>query len=257
MSIAKLLLIARTIPRLGIRNIGRIVLYRMLCKLGKGPVSIEPPMVPEGPFFTKELLPAPRLAAISFQGLKWFGWYSDDRATQGPPDWFYNPFTGAHFSNTYKPWHQLPDFSQDFGDIKCLWEQSRFQWCLGLAQLARSTGETHCIDTLNLWISDWLKNNPGYFGPNWKCGQEASIRIMHLYFASRLLGQNKRCPDPCRGLLSFIWSELNLPLFMRYRKIIITGQARQLHCSLVVAGFLEWDIILCRLSIGEQKDGVG
>src|SRR5699024_10329942 len=27
---------------------------------------------------------------------------------------------------------------------------------------------------------DWIQNNPAYLGPNWKCGQEASIRVMHL-----------------------------------------------------------------------------
>ena len=38
---------------------------------------------------------------------------------------------------------------------------------------------------------DWLEKNPPYLGLNWKCGQEASIRVINLCCASLILGQEK------------------------------------------------------------------
>ena len=45
------------------------------------------------------------------------------------------------------------------------------------------------------WLADWCRHNPAYAGPNWKCGQEASIRIMHLAMAAKVLGRPLE-PEP-------------------------------------------------------------
>jgi len=37
-----------------------------------------------------------------------------------------------------------------------------------------------------------LESNPPYLGANWKCGQEASIRVIHLCCAALILGQEKQ-----------------------------------------------------------------
>lgn len=205
MNFAKLITIARTGLRLGVRNIGRVALYRALCKLGMGPVSIVPHQVHSGAFFRKDHLLPSQFEPVLFNGLRWFGWFIENKTDEAPPNWFYNPFTGKHYSNADKPWFELPDFSPDIGDIKCVWEQSRFHWALMWAQNARTTGNVHYIDTLNNWIADWLVHNPGYIGPNWKCGQEASIRVMHIYFTARLLGQHQ---DATLPLKDFIWLHL-------------------------------------------------
>lgn len=201
MNSKKLILFTRIALRLGVGNIVRVVVYRALCKLGMGPVSVVPNRVRSGVFFRNDHLSTSNLQPVEFKGLCWFGWYNVNSMDQNPPDWFYNPFTGNHYTNADKPWFELPDFSSDFGDIKCVWEQSRFQWALMWAQHARTTGFASYIDTLNQWIADWLVHNPGYFGPNWKCGQEASIRVMHLYFTSRLLGQQRDMPSPLQDLI--------------------------------------------------------
>ncbi len=61
-------------------------------------------------------------------------------------------------------------------------------WVLALAQRARQ-GEQAGLDRLNHWLNDWCNANLPYHGPNWKCGQEASLRVMHLAMAAVVLGQ--------------------------------------------------------------------
>jgi hypothetical protein len=74
------------------------------------------------------------------------------------------------------------------GDIKGIWETSRFDWLIAMAQRA-ALGEAGELDRLNRWLIDWNSSNPPYSGPNWKCGQEASIRVFHLALAALLLDE--------------------------------------------------------------------
>ena len=73
-------------------------------------------------------------------------------------------------------------------------------WLIAFAQRARN-GDQEALDQLNLWLSDWLQENPPYLGHNWKCGQEASIRVIHLACAALILGQDF---DPLEGLQQVI-----------------------------------------------------
>lgn len=86
------------------------------------------------------------------------------------------------------------------GDIKLIWELSRMDWVLALAQRTRQ-GDAAALDRLNNWLRDWCQHNPPYLGPNWKCGQEASMRVMHLAMAAMILGQVQQ---PATGLRDLV-----------------------------------------------------
>jgi len=73
-------------------------------------------------------------------------------------------------------------------------------WALALAQRVRQ-GEARALERLNLWLADWCKHNPPYLGPNWKCGQESSIRVMHLAVAAHMLGQVQNAAPSLRDLI--------------------------------------------------------
>ena len=118
-----------------------------------------------------------------------------------PPDWFLNPLNGKHFHDDLVHWSRISDFKSGAGDIKCVWESSRFDWALILASAYRHTGNKIYLDTLNQWISDWTWKNPLNRGPNWKCGQEAAIRMMNLMLAAFILGQGR---SPTGGLIRFV-----------------------------------------------------
>ena len=125
-----------------------------------------------------------------------FGWHKVP-ISYNPPSWITNPFNGKTVEKSNEPWWNLHDFKLNVGDIKTVWETSRFGWVLAFAQRAK-TGDKQSLTRLNFWLSDWCRVNPAYYGPNWKCGQEASIRVMHLAMAARILGQLKTTQDMVR-----------------------------------------------------------
>ena len=183
---------ARTVFALGLGSIFRLVAYRVGVRLGLNPVRRLHANIPTGPFFgpmsagmlhehVADALPVAELK------LKLFS-YVPVSVGRLPPDWLANPLTGQRVPNPDRPWWLIPDFDPDVGDIKLIWELSRMDWVLSLAKSVRQ-GYPDAIDTLNSWLVDWCHSNPPYSGPNWKCGQEASIRVMHLAMASLVLDQ--------------------------------------------------------------------
>jgi hypothetical protein len=113
---------------------------------------------------------------------------------QQPPNWFYSQFTNKLSKDKDKAWSEIKDFDLELGDIKALWDLSRFDWIIPLSQQA-SKGDSEALSILNNWLQDWQKENTPYLGVNWKCGQEASIRVIHLIMGAFILGQQE-APTP-------------------------------------------------------------
>jgi hypothetical protein len=110
--------------------------------------------------------------------------------------------TGQRASMPEREWWRIPDFDPAVGDIKAIWELSRMDWVLAFAQHARN-GDAEALASLNRWLADWCSHNRPYCGPNWKCGQEASIRVVHMAVASLILGQ-VRNPEPALRDLVYV-----------------------------------------------------
>jgi hypothetical protein len=183
------LTLLRTARALGIPSIARVLLYRFGLRLGMHPVCHLRGVAPRGPFWQAPSAGAPAAPSVSWwktRGLL-FG-YREIPVTATPPDWLTNPLSGVRFPDVARAWWEIPDFDPRVGDIKLIWELSRMDWLLALAQQARQ-GDSAALARMNDWLSDWCRCNPPYEGPNWKCGQEASIRVMHLAMATLLLGQ--------------------------------------------------------------------
>ena len=179
----------RTALALGLPNIARAAGYRVGVRLGLNPVRRLQGAAPVGLFFAASRLGAlPAPFTTDWDGsAKLFSCWSLALG-DGPPDWLANPLTGQRMSAPQRPWWQIPDFDPAVGDIKLIWELSRMDWVLALAQRVRQ-GEAGELERLNIWLADWCEHNTPYLGPNWKCGQEASIRVVHLACAALLLGQ--------------------------------------------------------------------
>lgn len=192
---------AGTVLALGLPNIARAASYRLGVKLGLNPVRRLQAVVPQGPFFHASTLaevPVPPVAGWQTSALLFSHWpYT---VTSQPPDWLAVPFTGQRVVTPERGWWQIPDFDPAVGDIKLIWELSRMDWGLAFAQRARN-GDNEALARLNDWLTDWCMHNPPYRGPNWKCGQEASIRIMHLAMATLILGQVQKTTPGLRDLV--------------------------------------------------------
>lgn len=96
-----------------------------------------------------------------------------------PPQWQFHPVTRAAAPSGH--WSELNEFG--FGDIKLWWEASRFSWAYALSRAyVRSQNEIYAEAFWQLFES-WVQENPPNFGVNWKCGQEASLRVMAICFS--------------------------------------------------------------------------
>jgi hypothetical protein len=179
----------RTYLSLGWRSLIRVGVYRLGLRSGLHPVQrLREPAPTVGPFFRAAALPGnwPEPDRRWLTHSVRFDWHVEPLPEGGVPDWFANPF-GRHGGDAAgKPWWIIPDFAA--GDIKGLWELSRFGWLLPLVGMA-VRGEEGAAERLNSRIADWCRINPPYRGPNWKCGQEASIRVMHLAAAAIILDE--------------------------------------------------------------------
>lgn len=98
---------------------------------------------------------------------------------RGP--WRANPLTG--YETPLVHWTEIRDFDERQGDIKWIWEASRFDWAVTLARAYALTGESKYERTFRDLLQDWRSQNPPNQGINWYCGQECSLRLMALVFA--------------------------------------------------------------------------
>lgn len=95
------------------------------------------------------------------------------------PNWHRNPVTGQTITAD-RHWSKISDF--DAGDIKYVWEPNRFSIVYTLVRAFAVTQNARYAE--NFWelVDNWAKHNPPQMGPNWKCGQEATFRVMAWCF---------------------------------------------------------------------------
>lgn len=192
----------RTFAALGPGNAARALAYRTGLKLGVHPVqriAARPPAA--GPFFAPPTIPPPASPPGAWRTeARLFGHYHV-RLGDAAPDWLVDPLSDdapAAPAGPLPNWWTIDDFSG--GDIKRIWELSRLDWAMALAQQARA-GEAGAFDRLEAWLADWARSSPAYRGPNWKCAQEASIRVLHLAVAAMLLGTESKMTGSMRAVL--------------------------------------------------------
>lgn len=96
-------------------------------------------------------------------------------------DWITNPETGFKYNNT-KHWTQIADYSAEAGDIKYVWEKSRFSFLYDIIRYDYHY-DRDCAEFTFSEIISWIKNNPVNCGPNYRCSQEISLRVLNWTFA--------------------------------------------------------------------------
>ena len=189
--------LTRTLPLLGWRNVLYVAFYRATLKSGLRrwsfpsgtpwcdiffePQSSEPTELPDS--WWRPLLA--EVGALHRGRVLYYGRH--EKHVGSPPNWFANPFNGTGAGNPQRHWTALSDFDSGQGDIKNIWEASRFGWAPLFARAWRITGERQHLEFLNAWLADWTERNPSNLGPNWKCGQETALRLLHVMLTGWLL----------------------------------------------------------------------
>lgn len=95
-----------------------------------------------------------------------------------PIKWSLNPITNKEVDTGLK-WFEIPDFDSERGDIKAIWEISRFTHFFYFVRAYMLTKEKKYYDAFSNQLNDWLEANPYSYGPNYKCGQEATLRMIN------------------------------------------------------------------------------
>jgi hypothetical protein len=95
-------------------------------------------------------------------------------------DWITNPDTGFRYDAT-KHWTEINDYDPKAGDIKYVWEKSRFSFVYAFIREDIAHGTDHS-EFLFGEIKSWLAANPVNQGPNYKCSQETSLRVINWTF---------------------------------------------------------------------------
>lgn len=96
-------------------------------------------------------------------------------------DWIKNPDSG-HVYDIKKHWLDINDFSEAAGDIKFVWEKSRFSYLCTIIRYDYHFDED-CSEWVFSEIENWIDRNPINQGPNYKCSQEISLRLLNWIFA--------------------------------------------------------------------------
>lgn len=121
-------------------------------------------------------------------------------------NWQLNPFTGA----TAPPkvhWSEGSNFIAGLGDVKFIWEPSRFAAAYWLVRAAWLTGDAKY--GLRFWVlvESWAQANPPQLGVNWQSGQEVALRAMAICFGAYAFANHPAATPDRLALLLRMMSE--------------------------------------------------
>ncbi len=209
----------KTIFKLGLSNFFKVLIYRILVRskifIIKSPIKkIYWPNLAYG-FNSKKFIStiwsneAKNLCIIEAEkiitgNIKLFG--SNEYNLGSPPKWKFNFIEESCFPSHETHWSNINLYSNS--DIKYGWEISRWEWSTKLARAFLYSGEKKYLDTLNLWASDWCKNNDINGGINWICGQEIAIRLINALSSWNLIDNHNNIPRGNLERINFV--ELHL-----------------------------------------------
>jgi hypothetical protein len=100
-----------------------------------------------------------------------------DQATQ----WSMNPSSGYTYDMT-KHWSQIADLSKEAGDIKYVWEKARFSYLYDILRYDYHS-EQDQSEFVFAEMEDFIDKNPINLGPQYKCSQEISLRVLNWTYA--------------------------------------------------------------------------
>ena len=124
-----------------------------------------------------------------------FGWDWRNLPTDSP-GWHEHPITHSPHSGALLPWWRTNHLDPAFGDIKDLWEPSRFAWVYDLIRAYAVSRDTTFLRAFESHFSTWSNANPPFFGAAWSCGQETAIRAIALRYVECAFGQlPERTPE--------------------------------------------------------------
>lgn len=108
--------------------------------------------------------------------------FSKWEASYGNPiKWNINPVTNYEWTKD-KHWVDIEELSKESGDVKFVWEASRFPQFYYYIRAYILTKDEKYVEAYWDQINSWIRENPYNMGINWKCGQEVAFRMFAWIF---------------------------------------------------------------------------
>lgn len=154
-------------------------------------------------------------------------------------DWVKNPKTGFTY-DVQKHWTEIPDLSPEAGDIKYVWERSRFTQIHTLLRYDYHFGQDMAGPVFQE-IESWIKANPLNCGPNFRCSQEISLRVFNwlgalAYYRFHPELTEKRWHiilESITGQMEHVWTNIHFSrIAVRNNHAITETLALYVFCSL-------------------------
>ena len=107
-------------------------------------------------------------------------------------NWHTNPETSYCYPAIH--WTKINDYNVQQGDIKYVWEKSRFSYLYALIRYEQHFNQSQAEFVFSE-IANWIDKNPLNIGPNYVCSQEISLRCMNWIFALYYYKNDKNLTD--------------------------------------------------------------
>jgi hypothetical protein len=116
-------------------------------------------------------------------------------------NWVTAPDNGFKY-DINKHWTRIADFSKEAGDIKYVWEKSRFSYLYDVIRYDYHFN-ADCGEFVFSEILSWIDSNPINCGPNYRCSQEISLRVLNWTFALYYYSESPLLTDKIFNRIQF------------------------------------------------------
>jgi len=153
-------------------------------------------------------------------------------------DWIKNPDSGYIYDIT-QHWTEVEDISKKAGDIKYVWEKSRFSYFIDIVRYDYHFDEDNSEFVFSE-IDSWMTANPINMGPNYKCSQETSLRCLNWIFALHFYkNSNSLTDERWKNVLHYIyWQIKHVYSNINFSKICVRNNHAITECMMIYFGGL-------------------
>ncbi|MDX1952730.1 MAG: heparinase II/III family protein [Verrucomicrobiota bacterium] len=121
---------------------------------------------------------------------KWKAFGHLEINVDNPPHWHTDYLIGRDYKSRKSSFKLDHREQEGGGDIKMIWEPSRWYQVVRLAQGAYFLGHQVAAERCLEWIESWVKENPPYQGLNWTSALETGMRLMQFTWIDALLASS-------------------------------------------------------------------
>jgi hypothetical protein len=145
------------------------------------------PVLPPAAAAPEALREALRRDAGEIMSGHWKAFGHLELKVDSPPRWQKDYLAGVDLAGDVSAF-KLSNRGQAGGaDIKVIWEPSRWNQLVRLAQAAYVLNDRAAGETCLRWMWDWAQHNPAYRGLNWTSALESGLRLVQFTWIDALL----------------------------------------------------------------------